>query len=653
MVSLLAAFVKAAAQPGTPGGRADTFVYIVLSVMPWAGRDLSERDDANFDTLMSDIGTYLRNRSEVHVPLVNIISDGRGKPKPLDVLQVLWKQVVELRKRDSWKEVMIHRPYIDFIDELEKTSVCHDLPEINIAAHKDGIAYQIQHVPFRLFDSADTIDDNTLPPSHAVERFIGELIVGEMLQVYGGNLQACVRRLMLFSSDNRQFAIIYMIVEIIVGELLRLPTPPKNKVFYYTLLAELVSEHRTYTAVIGLAMDIIFQRIHLFERESVTRCVEWMAHFHNFYDFSFRWSAWKSVEAEDSKSDSPQQLFVRAVLARCLRLSYHTRIARAVPLEFAAVAPPDPATARGFGRLPEQTRAAFQYDALMKYVQKKEPDVAALQPILDSISAPAKLEAEDGEHIEVDDINIDADSPENFVRLTQTKCFTSCVLEAGGSTFTLLLALVERHLDGFKLVNKDAAARLLIVRTVHTFWCSRPQMIVMILEGLLRYNVVDAVALVEHIFSEEAAPLLVNDYVWECFFNALDYTASQIDALRVKIAAGGPDADDSGGGSGAASAGKHESLVSELKGAENTMELTFTLVFDKFAACLKADGEHPCPRGLAIARFRQTARTYCVQLTQTGLWDTLETIGRTAEEDADVNVIIRQARGLADLSRVS
>jgi len=41
-------------------GRADTFVYIVLSVMPWAGRDLSERDDANFDTLMSDIGTYLR-----------------------------------------------------------------------------------------------------------------------------------------------------------------------------------------------------------------------------------------------------------------------------------------------------------------------------------------------------------------------------------------------------------------------------------------------------------------------------------------------------------------------------------------------------------------------------------------------------------------
>ena len=56
--------------------------------------------------------------------------------------------------------------------------------------------------------------DNTLPPSHAVERFIGELIVGEMLQVYGRNVPDCVKGLMLFSSDNRQFAIIYMIVEV-------------------------------------------------------------------------------------------------------------------------------------------------------------------------------------------------------------------------------------------------------------------------------------------------------------------------------------------------------------------------------------------------------------------------------------------------------
>ena len=67
-----------------------------------------------------------------------------------------------------------------------------------------------------------------------------------------------------------------------------------------------------------------------------------------------------------------------------------------------------------------------------------------LQPILDLIVVPEKLEAEDGEHVEVDEIDIEADTPEILALLTQTKCFTNCVLEEGGSTFTQLLALVER-----------------------------------------------------------------------------------------------------------------------------------------------------------------------------------------------------------------
>ena len=45
---------------GGAQGRSDTFVFIVLSVMPWAGRDLSTRDEANFVSLMAGIDTYLR-----------------------------------------------------------------------------------------------------------------------------------------------------------------------------------------------------------------------------------------------------------------------------------------------------------------------------------------------------------------------------------------------------------------------------------------------------------------------------------------------------------------------------------------------------------------------------------------------------------------
>ena len=102
------------------------------------------------------------------------------------------------------------------------------------------------------------------------------------------------------------------------------------------------------------------------EPEAADRVVAWLAHFHNHYEFVFRWAGWESIAAPpvdsagpgpevdgdgdpDSEpkpdanesaeaspesaaavvrlpADSPQAVFVKDIMARCVRLSYHSKV---------------------------------------------------------------------------------------------------------------------------------------------------------------------------------------------------------------------------------------------------------------------------------------------------------------------------------------
>ena len=93
--------------------------------------------------------------------------------------------------------MLIHRPYIDFIDDLVSAAQ-HRLPSITIPElqpHK----FPIQQVPLWLFDAHDAADEGTLPPPRSIERFIGSQMVFEMMNAYSGDVRACVDRLIQFA----------------------------------------------------------------------------------------------------------------------------------------------------------------------------------------------------------------------------------------------------------------------------------------------------------------------------------------------------------------------------------------------------------------------------------------------------------------------
>jgi len=261
--------------------------------------------------------------------------------------------------------------------------------------------------------------------------------------------------------------------------------------------------------------------------ECVDRCTEWLAHFHNFFEFQFRWAGWNALlppvstdkqDAEAAKSaepaeaasgeaaeseaaegttpafpaasaaevlaeptvaamsDTPQHSFVREVLARCLRLSYHRRIVREVPGEFGALAPEEPKQISVFGQMTPSARAALsetvRYDELLEYAGRDGSSIEMLKGILERVALPDAVDAEDGEHVETGDFEVAGDTKEEKLGRLQAKLFTHCLLQVGSATFTHLMQVVEKHIAGFKEVNRTPETRVEIVRTVR-LQCSR------------------------------------------------------------------------------------------------------------------------------------------------------------------------------------
>jgi hypothetical protein len=68
-------------------------------------------------------------------------------------LECLWAQVEKL-KLDGWVEKHINRPYLAF-DSVLCEALQHNLPQIALPPHHEGMRYPIPSVVYRMFDYTD------------------------------------------------------------------------------------------------------------------------------------------------------------------------------------------------------------------------------------------------------------------------------------------------------------------------------------------------------------------------------------------------------------------------------------------------------------------------------------------------------------------
>lgn len=82
MVAMFENFVSVTQEEDVPQVRRDWYVYAFLSSLPWVGKELYEKKDAEMDRIFANTESYLKRRQKTHVPMLQVWT--ADKPHPQD-----------------------------------------------------------------------------------------------------------------------------------------------------------------------------------------------------------------------------------------------------------------------------------------------------------------------------------------------------------------------------------------------------------------------------------------------------------------------------------------------------------------------------------------------------------------------------------------
>ncbi|GBP06866.1 Nuclear cap-binding protein subunit 1 [Eumeta japonica] len=337
LLTLLETLVNCANEDNVPQVRRDWFVFAVLSALPWVGRELYEKKESQLDHLLVTIEVFLNKRSKKHWPALRVWSADSPHVQE-EYLDCLWAQIKKLRQ-DNWSEKHIPRPYLAF-DSILCEALQHTLPTIQPPPHNEGDAYPMPRVVFRMFDYTDCPEGPVLPGAHSIERFLIEEHLHNIIEAHHLERKECAAQLLCFPYKAK-IPLEYCIVEVIFAELFNLPRPRYLEICYGSILIELCKlQPSTMPQVLAQATEILFLRIDTMNVACFDRFVNWFSYHLSNFQYRWSWEDWEACVSLDL--DHPKPRFIREVLGKCMRLSYHQRIKDMMPESFASYVPPKP-----------------------------------------------------------------------------------------------------------------------------------------------------------------------------------------------------------------------------------------------------------------------------------------------------------------------
>uniref|UniRef100_A0A673I9W0 Nuclear cap-binding protein subunit 1-like n=1 Tax=Sinocyclocheilus rhinocerous TaxID=307959 RepID=A0A673I9W0_9TELE len=458
---------------------------------------------------------YLQRRQKTHVSMLQVWTAEKPHPQE-EYLDCLWAQVQKLKK-DRWQERHILRPYIAF-DSVLCEALQHNLPPFTPPAHSDDAVYPMPHVVFRMFDYTDAPEGPVMPGSHSVERFVIEENLRCIIKSHWRERKTCAAQLLSYPGKNK-IPLNYHIVEVIFGELFQLPSPPHIDVMYTALLIELCKlQPGSLPQVLAQATEMMYMRLDTMNTTCIDRLINWFSHHLSNFQFRWSWDDWADCLTQDIEKPKPK--FVKEVLEKCMRLSYHQRIVDIVPQSFSALIPANPVCSYKYE---EETECPLPGLAMATTVSNAIKNRASNEEIL--------IVLKDVPNPNQDD---DDDEGDGFNPL-KIEVFLQTLLHLAAKSFSHSFSALAKFHEVLKNLTDSDEGKLHILRVLYEFWRNHPQMTSVLVDKLIRTQIVDCAAVANWIFSPEMAHDFTRFYVWEILHSTIRKMNKHVQKIQKEL----------------------------------------------------------------------------------------------------------------------
>jgi len=494
--------------PDYTQNKADYYVYLVMSTIPFIGEHLAKNNLGQLNAVLDEVESYVASRSNDDKKFYQPYTDFD------DRLDLLMKQLKNLRDENGWVVNSILQPHKHFIEQLSASTQQHILPPINLPINDSDYEYPSYNKPlFRLF-----IDEQK-----SIERYIIEDYIIDTLYFFNSNHKECSR---FIYSLPVSFDIGDIVVETLLSEMYMLPKPTFKEIYYSLIFIDLFKSQPSIVPVFAYAINTLFENIDKLDIEIIDRFALTFAHHLSNFDYKWIWQDWRTslptyVPQEGSGGEDKQEmeaqqdpnlvefkvLFIKRVLQSLCRLSYLDKIKSSVPAEYYSFLPPAPGP-------------------IFKFPSKSNPEEESKEMVAESHQLLLSFKTK--EPLEKIISHISSISSE----VNQPELLTKCILKNGSISFSHLTYAVERYITLFKTVLKNESDRQECIRSIFEFWQTSHQHIVIVLDKFITFKIINPLDSILFLLNKENyQQYIFEPFAWEIIHNSILKTIIIIDTF--------------------------------------------------------------------------------------------------------------------------
>ncbi|XP_030050318.1 nuclear cap-binding protein subunit 1 isoform X2 [Microcaecilia unicolor] len=274
---------------------------------------------------------------------------------------------------------------------------------------------------------------------------------------------------------------------------------------YTTLLIELCKlQPGSLPQVLAQATEMFYMRLDSMNTTCIDRLINWFSHHLSNFQFRWSWEDWSDCLTQDL--DKPKPKFVKEVLEKCMRLSYHQRILDIVPAAFSALTPPTPACIYKYGDESNSSLPGYPVATSLTNAIKTKATNEEIFTILKDVPNPNQ-DDEDDERFSFNPLKIEV--------------FVQTLLHLAAKSFSHSFSALAKFHEVFKTLAESDEGKLHVLRVMYDVWKNHPQMISVLIDKMIRTQIVDCAAVANWIFSPELSHDFTRLYIWEILHSTI------------------------------------------------------------------------------------------------------------------------------------